>query len=342
GEIRVAPDRVVIERFACLMGGEPAALGGEVRRDEHGEVELDLRLSGESAALVQTADVRVRADFAATLTGPVTAPVLGGRVAITNALLSGDIAVVGRGPGVGDDRFQLFALRGPWARLRFDLRVSGAQSLIVDNNLLDGAFSLDLHIRGTGEAPTPAGLLTARRGTRVKLPFSTLQMQRIELRFPEDDPFRPRVDASGSASFAGQAGSGRIEVRVLAAGPYDQVQITTTSEPPLSEDDRLSLLTTGATRSSIEGNPGRRALGMAGGYLFNEVKRWVSGPSNPDADPGFFDRFDLQVGDELSRSGNEVVETEFRIDNRGHWFLSGERDRFDALNTGVIYRFSFR
>jgi len=342
GEIRVAADRVAIERFACLMGGEPAALAGEVRRDDDGAVAFDLRLSGESAALVQSSDVRVRADFTATLTGPLGSPVLGGTVAVTDALLSGDIDVVGRGPGVGDDRFQLFALRGPWAALRFDLRVTGAQSLIVDNNLLDGAFSLDLHLGGTGEAPAPAGLLTARVGTRVKLPFSTLQMQRIELRFREDDPFRPRVDASGTSSFAGQAGSGRIEVRVDASGPYDNVQITTSSEPPLSEDDRLSLLTTGATRSSIEGNPGRRALGIAGGYLFAEVKRWVAGPSNPDADPGFFDRFDLQIGDELSRSGNEVVETEFRLDNRGQWFLAGERDRFDALNTGVIFRLSFK
>ncbi len=342
GEIRVAPERIAIERFACLMGGEPASLAGEVRRDPDAGIELDLRLNGESAALVQTPDLRVRANFAATVTGPIAAPVLGGRIDVTNALVSGDIALTGRGPGVGDDRFQLFALRGPWANLRFDLRLTGAESLIVDNNLLDGSFSLNLHLGGTGEAPAPAGLLTARLGTRVKLPFSALRMQRIELRFPEDDPFRPRIDAAGTSSFAGQAGSGRIEVRVDASGPYDDVQITTSSEPPLSEDDRMSLLTTGATRSSIEGNPGRRALGMAGGYLFQEVKRWVAGPNNPDADPGFFDRFDLQIGDELSRSGSEVVETEFRLDNHGRLFLSGERDRYDAVNTGVVYRWRFR
>ena len=76
-----------------------------------------------------------------------------------------------------------------------------------------------------------------------------------------------------------------------------------------------------------------------GSYLGQSLLQRVSGPSDPD-ERTLLDRVECAIGRDISRTGQETIETEFEITPR--WYLRGERDRFDDYNMGVVWRLRFR
>ena len=65
-----------------------------------------------------------------------------------------------------------------------------------------------------------------------------------------------------------------------------------------------------------------------------------------NGDRRFFDRFDLDFGRDVTKSGDQTVETSFRlseeITGQGRmYYLTGEKDRYDAYNYGLRLVFRF-
>ncbi|MBA3684379.1 MAG: translocation/assembly module TamB domain-containing protein [Planctomycetes bacterium] len=329
---------ITIERFAASMGFAPIAISGRVWQEGIQPLRLDVRLHGDNALLVQSQDLLLRADIQVAAAGPIDALKLSGRLAVTKAIWSRRIDLFTReGPGIGDDRFQLFSMRsGPLSTASFDLRVVADRSILLANNLVEATCSADLVLGGTGLVPRPTGDISTV-DARVKLPFTSMRVARAELRFPEQDPFDPTISASGTA----RVNQYRLSIDV--SGPLRAARIEVTSTPPLPPEEARLVLATGSTSAEFasEGSE-RNALAKVGTYLGLELLRRSRGPGDPE-DDGVLDRFSLSVG-EQSRSGQDTFESEFRLDEDGRlgWFLRGERDRYDAYNLGVLFRIAFR
>lgn len=330
------------------LGYAPVACRGRATLDGRGVPALDLRLTGSNALLAQDRDLRLRAALDVRLAGPLDELTASGRIEVTDALWSRRIDLIRASTPGADNRLQFFAIRGgPFAGMRLDLRIVADRTLRLVNNLITADCSLDLHLGGTGAVPVPEGRLWTT-GARLSLPFSSLTIDRAQVRFTAENPFRPELEASGHTRMQG------YELTAVARGPIDDVEVEVTSTPPLPPEDALLLLTTGATRTGLAAAGERGALTRVGTYLGQELLRKAAGPGNPDEE-GLLDKVTLAIGEQTSRSGVDTILAEVVLvpERRppprprdglrvGELVLVGERDRYDAYNIGLIYRLRFK
>jgi translocation and assembly module TamB len=149
-----------------------------------------------------------------------------------------------------------------------DLRVRARSPLRIKNNLVQAQIQVDnaLVVSGTNQRFGLRGDMHAVMGGHLQLPFGTsvFDIQQGIIRF--DDPTRiaAHVDllatteyrrtssqsSSGSSSSSTSGTTWRITLH--ASGDTDNLKIDLTSEPPLSQEDIVLLLTIGITRAEAD------------------------------------------------------------------------------------------
>lgn len=337
GRVLLEGTRVTIEELSARMGYAPVRVTGSVDLGNF-QPAFDLALSGENALLLRNQNWRLRADCALRLHGPIETMELSGSVRITDALYSKPFELLSRlrpsGGGKSPRRgIKLFSLRErPLSAMALDVDILGTQSLRVRTDVFAGDVSIDLHLTGSGESPIPRGRAWSE-DARLRMPFTSLRVVHAEVTFAGDDPFLPRLEASGEARMKG------YDLRVHASGELPDVEVTVESDPPLTTSEGVMLLTTGMTGTEREDERrGRAELAMVGKYLAKELWSEVSGPGDPDAVPGLLDldRLSLAVGQQLTETGENTIDAEYELSSRFH--LHGERDRYDDYNIGLVWR----
>lgn len=333
---RVDGSVIHIDPFEGQLGYGPFSLAGSMTLPR-GEAPLsvDLKLAGDNLLLARTQHLRVRSDLDLAIQGALEALRLSGTIRITDALYSQPIDLTaGSAPTAADSSYQLFSLRDPpLSTLQFDLRVLADRTIRVSNNIARGAISSDLRLRGTGSVPHPEGRLFFT-DTRVQLPFSNLNIERGDVVFEPNSPFAPRIGIHAKTRMRGYD----LEVRVGGRLPDTLIQVS--SEPHLSQQDALALLTLGATPASLqEEGLSRAALTRIGSLMADGLLSEIAGPTDPDSE-GIGDRISLEVGRDVSRTGSSTIEFEYQILEQ--LFLRAERDKYDAYNMGAIWRWRFR
>ncbi|WP_437591326.1 translocation/assembly module TamB domain-containing protein [Sorangium sp. So ce1000] len=167
--------------------------------------------------------------------------------------------------------------------VRFDVTVASPNPLRFSNDLAD----MRLEVSQPGLALSGTNQRFGARGTLRILPDSKLMLRSTEFEVRDgyvrfDDPFRiaPKVDVraeseyrrytSTSGSAAGDASSGAEpaaptataaggsanssglwRIKLHAQGDADNLQLNLTSDPPLSQEDIVLLLTLGMTRAEL-------------------------------------------------------------------------------------------
>ncbi len=317
------------------VGYAPASASGAVRLTPAGDVELDVAVTGRNLLLARTSDLRLRADVDVTAAGPLDALRVAGVVSVTDALVTRRMSLTGgtaldEGPGV-----QVFELRdAPWADARLDLRVIAADTVRIDNDLVRGTLSVDVRVRGTGAVPEPEGRVDFRDAT-VSLPLTRLRVEAGSIVFPVGAPFAPQVRARAATRLKG------YDLDVTATGELADMRVHVAATPPLSQQDALVLLATGAAPEDVAAEGvGRTALATAGALLGEAVLAWFTGPGEP-GEESLTDRVTVEVGRERSEKGASTIEAELEL-RRERFYLRIERDRWDDYDAGVLWRVRFR
>jgi hypothetical protein len=334
GKIVLEDGTLAIQGLHFDLGYAEAGVAGTVSwRDREGAPALDLTLAGENVLLVRDRHLRLRADVDVALVGDLDAPIATGKVRVTDALYSAPLNPLASGPPDVEDEFQLFSVReGVFARMAYDIAVTADRTFRIRNKVVRGDLSFDLVLRGTGHVPEPVGRVFFR-DTLVELPLSSLKVDTGELRFAAENPFRPHVHLQAHTRMRG------YELDVKLFGQLPDVDAYVTTRPPLAHEDAVLLLTTGSTREEIERDPQAAVINKVGMVFGEKIISAVSGPRDPDA-TSFLDRFEFEVGRDVSRSGLDTVEGEFEITKR--FFMRAERDRFEDYNGGLIWRIRFK
>jgi translocation and assembly module TamB len=150
--------------------------------------------------------------------------------------------------------------------LSIDLRLRSRAPLRIHNNLVEvqlGIESGSLEVSGTNQRIGLRGELRAQQGGRFRLRANEFEVRQAIIRF--DDPTRisPNVDvlgiteyrrygdSSASAAAAGRA-SGLWRITLHAYGDTENLRLDMTSDPPLSQEDIVLLLTVGMTRAEVD------------------------------------------------------------------------------------------
>jgi autotransporter translocation and assembly factor TamB len=342
----VTPAGARLQTFTGELGGAAFQITGSVMRNNENSADTDLRIQGENLLFYRSEGLKVRADTDLTVKGPLKRLEVAGEVAITDGRLVKYFDLLGTLKGSSkpksDMGLQLFSIQQPpLSDMVFDVRLTSKNPFSIRNNLARGALRPELRLTGTGEFPVLAGEVYLDP-TRISLPAGNLVFESGVIRFDPNRPDRPTLDLVGTSKMLG------YDVTVLVEGPYDEPVVTLSSVPPLTNEELLLLLIAGQQPSSTNDTQASQGQSMNVAVFLGRdlIARWF-GSDSSEAAESILDRFEINVGRAVTRSGEETIDAQFRVADDvlrdgDKIYITGEKDVFDFYNAGVKIVFRFK
>jgi autotransporter translocation and assembly factor TamB len=150
--------------------------------------------------------------------------------------------------------------------------------------------------------------LVQMENVEATLPFSRLDISRGLLTFDPSDPMNPKIDLEGTSVIRDYT------VRVYVYGTVQSPQAIFTSEPPLAQEEIISLIATGATRQELSGT--NVLAGRAAMLLIQQLYRKIVKKGEPTQTNTVFNRLDLDLGTIDPRTGQQQATVRFKINDQ--------------------------
>jgi autotransporter translocation and assembly factor TamB len=302
---------LTLDRFAGDLAGGPFSMSGRVTFVKLTEPVLDLQMRAQSVLVARNDTLTARADADVRITGPFTSAMVSGNVALTNSRFLKNIDLIPIGlpgrpaPQPPAERPEFFSLPAPPFRdWKFDVTIKTKDPVLIRGNLATGAATTDLKLIGTGLKPGLQGVVQME-GVEATLPFSRLDVSRGSLTFNPSDSTNPTIDLQGTSVIRDYT------VRVYVYGTLLSPQAVFTSEPPLPQEEIISLIATGATRQEL--STGNVLAGRAAMLLIQQLYRKIVKKGEPTDSNTVFNRLDLDLGTVDPRTGQQQATVRFKL-----------------------------
>jgi autotransporter translocation and assembly factor TamB len=306
------------ERFGGDVGGGKFSLDGQVDFASLLEPTLKLEAKANNVLAVRddNATVRVNADIK--VTGPIAAATVAGQIGITKSRYLKDIDIVplnlpGKpapqppAPAEGEPSISITA--APISHWKFDLAIKTDDPFSIRGNLATGSATVDLRLRGTGLQPLLDGYVSVNHLVAT-LPFSRLEIDNGNISFTPDQPLNPVLNLTGTSTVSNYL------ITLYITGRAKTPSILFTSEPPLAQEQIVSLLATGLTTDQLSSNSEALA-GKATLLVLEDLYRRTFGKKKgqPDDEPktSFADRVNLNLGEVDPETGKQQAGASFKI-----------------------------
>jgi len=331
-------DTVTLDRFGGDVAGGPFTMSGRVTFPKLIAPTLDLRFRAQSVLLARNDTLTVRADADVGITGPFAAATVSGNVALTDSKFLKNIDLIPIGlpgrpaPQPRAERPEFFSLSSPPLRdWKFDVAIKTKDPVLIRGNLAIGEATTDLKLRGTGLRPALQGVVQME-DVEATLPFSRLNVTRGFLTFTPDDPMNPRIDLQGRSVIRDYT------VRVYVYGTLLSPEAVFTSEPPLAQEEIISLIATGATRREL--STGNVLAGRAAMLLVQQLYRKIVKKGEPTESNTVFNKLDLDLGTVDPRTGQQQATVRFKVND--NIVLTGDVGVHGDFRGKVKYLIRFR
>jgi len=302
---------LTLDRFGGDLAGGPFTMNGRVTFVKLTEPTLDLQLRAQSVLVARNDTLTARADADVKITGPFAAATVSGNVALTNSRFLKNIDLIPIGlpgrpaPQAPAKRPEFFSLPSPRFRdWKFDVTIKTKDPVLIRGNLATGQATTDLKLIGTGLKPGLQGVVRME-GVEATLPFSRLDVSRGSLTFNPNDSTNPTIDLQGTSVIRDYT------VRVYVYGTLLSPQAIFTSEPPLPQEEIISLIATGATRQEL--STGNVLAGRAAMLLIQQLYRKIVKKGEPTDSNTVFNRLDLDLGTVDPRTGQQQATVRFKL-----------------------------
>ena len=300
-----------LDRFGGDLAGGPFTMSGRVTFVKLTEPTLDLHLRAQSVLVARNDTLTARADADVSVTGPLAAATVSGNVALTNSRFLKNIDLLPIGlpgrpaPQPPAQRPEFFSLPAPPFRdWKFDVAIKTKDPVLIRGNLATGEATSDLKLTGTGFHPGLQGVVHME-DVEATLPFSRLNVSRGLLTFNPSDSTNPTIDLQGTSVIRDYT------VRVYVYGTLLSPQAIFTSEPPLPQEEIISLIATGATRQEL--STGNVLAGRAAMLLIQQLYRKIVKKGEPTDSNTVFNRLDLDLGTVDPRTGQQQATVRFKL-----------------------------
>jgi autotransporter translocation and assembly factor TamB len=309
-----AQNAVSVERFGGDLAGGPFTMSGRVIFPKLTEPTLDLQLRADSVLLARNDTLTARADANIMVTGPLAAATVSGNVAMTNSHILKNIDLIPIGlpgrpaPEPPSERPQISFPDPPLRDWKFDVAIKTKDPVLIRGNLATGGAVADIKLAGTGLHPELQGTVRMEN-VEATLPFSRLEVSQGFLYFDPSDSMNPRLELHGTSVIRDYT------VRVYVYGTMLAPEAVFTSEPPLPQEEIISLIATGATRQELSGR-GNVLAGRAAMLLVQQLYRKIFKKGEPTQSNEFFNRLDLDVGAVDPRTGRQQVSARFKLSDQ--------------------------
>jgi hypothetical protein len=338
GRITVDTSRITIQSFRGEAGAGPFELTGGADISDPKNPSLDVRLTGSKVLLARDPGFRLRANLDLRAQGRGDKGAVTGSVELVDGRIFRRLEVtplIVQSP-VNGPAFSPPVLAGivplPWSAWTVDVAIRNAQPFLLMGNLATGEISPDLRLRGSLGAPFADGVVTLRN-LQAYLPASTLLIPEGRISFTEQNPFMPIMDVRARSEVSG------YNVQLYAYGPLNESNLALRSDPPLSQENLIFLLTTGLVPSGLSGaGLGEAAAGQGGIILLRSLARQFE-PLGVDLN-NFVNRLSVRVVPPKDPSQASSLVSELRINDA--FSLTTGQDGYGFYNAGVQYTIRLR
>ncbi|MEW6520063.1 MAG: translocation/assembly module TamB domain-containing protein [Thermodesulfobacteriota bacterium] len=336
---------VTLEKLTGVFGGSPLQAEGRVAMTGPDAPLVDCRLQGKNLLFYRDESMKIRADADLTAKGPLRKLQLAGKVVIVDGRYTKNVDFLtmfrGSNRPKSDLGMQLFSFgEPPWRDMVFDVRITADKPFVLFNNMARGEVRPNLQLSGTGEIPVLTGRIFVDP-TRISVPAGKIVIESGVITFPENDPDQPTFNLNAESRLAG------YDITLIFQGTPEEPVVTLSSDPPLAEEELLLLVLTGQPPQSSEDKPNRAMANMNTAVYLGKglLSKWF-GSEFTESEESVLDRFQLDFGRQLSKSGDETVEAQFRMMEGvflpgDRLYLTSEKDIYDNFNVGlkVVFRF---
>lgn len=248
GTIALRGDRVVFEQVSARLNGGDVTLAGSLAWPSNGGgVQGALEITGRGVTLEYPP--RVVNELDATLQvitpGPRDTPIgVTGRVLVRPGALRASLRELA----------QMFAPAAPVApgtaaarrerllsSVGVDIAIETADDLVANSNDLRAQLGASVRLTGTLARPGVLGRLDIREDGELFLAGRLYRLRGGRIEFVDATRVDPRLTLLGETTVSD------YEVEMQLTGPVDRLDLRLRSNPPLSQGDLASLLTTGQT-----------------------------------------------------------------------------------------------
>ena len=307
-------DRLEFQQFKGELAGGPFTLTGVVTFPKLTQPTFDLALRADAVLVARNDNLTARTDANVRIAGPFNSATVSGSVALTNSQFLKNLDLIPIGvpgrpapapapPSAGTP--ELSFPNPPLRDWKFDVAITTKDPFRLRGNLANGGALVDMRLTGTGLKPLVNGSVRLQN-VEATLPFSRLEINQGFIYFNPEDPLNPGVDLQGTSVIRDYT------VRVYVYGTANSPEAVFTSEPPLPQEEIISLLATGTTREELAsgGNVlAGRALMLVGQQLYQKVFKKGQSSGNTNS---VFDRLQVDVGGTDPRTGQQTATARYR------------------------------
>ncbi|MBA3543185.1 MAG: translocation/assembly module TamB domain-containing protein [Chthoniobacterales bacterium] len=329
------------DRFGGDLAGGPFTLAGRITLPKLTEPNFDLRLKANSVLVARNDNLTARVDADIKVEGPLNSASVSGQVLTTNSRFLKNIDIIpislpGRPAPLPEPPSAAPALSFPNPPLRdwkFDVAIKSKEPFLIRGNLAAGSANIDMKMAGTGLHPQLQGQVRLEN-FEATLPFSTLTINLGFLYFDPDDPLNPRIEMQGTSLIQDYT------VHVYIYGTALKPEAVFSSEPPLPQEDIISLLATGVTRENLSsGNVlASRALLLLGKELYRKIFK-KNDAETPKTD-SIFNRLSVEYSGADPRTGEQSATAKYKVSD--HVVLIGDIGIAGGFRGLVKYVIRFR
>ena len=335
-------NRLSFDRFGGDLAGGPFTLTGSIDLPKLTEPKFDLHLKANSVLVARNDDLTARVDADVKVEGPLNSASVSGQVLTTNSRFLKNIDIIpiglpGRPAPQPEPPSAAPSLSFPNPPLRdwkFDVVIKSKDPFLIRGNLATGSAVIDMKLAGTGLHPQLQGQVRLE-SFDATLPFSTLSIRLGFLYFDPDDPLNPRIELQGESLIRDYT------IHVYIYGTANSPQAVFSSEPPLPQEEIISLLATGTTREELTGGGNvlaSRALLLLGKELYRKIFK-KGGDAEPKTD-SFFNRLSVEFTGADPRTGEQTATAKYKVTD--HVVLIGDLGVAGGFRGQVKYLIRFR
>jgi autotransporter translocation and assembly factor TamB len=341
--VDLALDRITLKNLKANVAGGSLQGGGSLAIDKGKPGALDFRITANHLPLLRNDSLIARANADLRLAGTLERAALTGTVGVVDSLFYRDIELLPIGtpftapsaaalPKIDAPANPAAAMPEPFRNWNLDVRVRTENPFLIRGNFATGTVDVNLRVGGTFGKPAPDGEVKIS-DFKAALPFSTLKVRKGTVRFEPASGFDPVLEIRGSAE------PRPYRVSVFVYGRASNPQLVLTSNPPLPENEIMTLLATGTTTSGLE-NP-QAASSRAMQLLAEELRRGrfaVGKRLRPLL--GLLDRVDFSLAESDPYSSDSFSTATISLTDR--WYLSAGMGAEGDSRVMGIWRLTFR
>ncbi len=346
GTLNIGTQAVQISSLQGEVGGGEMSVGGSI---SYQPLQFNVTLQSQSVRLLYPEGLRNVLDTNLIFSGTKDASTLSGRVLLDSLSFTPDFDLTKFSDQFGGSTVP--AEPGQADNIRLAINVQSKGALSANSSQISVTGQVNVQVTGTAANPVVIGRTDLTSG---ELFYRNVryQLQRGLITFDDPNQTNPVLNVSATTSVE------QYNLTLRLKGPFDKLDTTYTSDPPLATADIINLIANGQTTQEAAANS-QSTDSMIASQVAGQVAGGVqhlAGLSSLQIDPllggnnqnasarvaiqqRVTKNFLFSFSTDLSQPGTEVVQGDYQL-NR-HWSMSVTRDETGGVSVDGKYHTKF-